>query len=78
MKPSDNAVKLSYEMRRVLKMIARAPATPKKCRCDIRTFIALAERKLIYVATYCGCWGLATKAIRIGMMILGAAFLNRG
>lgn len=44
-------IKLSDEQRRVLKRIARAPATPKECRTGVRTFLALARRKLIYVAT---------------------------
>lgn len=44
--------RLSYEMRRVLKIINKRPyATPRQCRTGTRTFIALSERGLISVGT---------------------------
>ncbi len=43
---------VSYEMRRVLKIINKNPyATPRQCRTGTRTFVALSERGLIYVGT---------------------------
>ena len=41
--------KLSDEQRRVLKALRRGPKSAKEMRTGIRTLMALAERKLIYV-----------------------------
>jgi hypothetical protein len=48
-------MRLSDEMRRVLKKIRRAPwSTPKACRCSYRTFMALESRGLIQVGSSFG------------------------
>lgn len=48
-------MKLSDEMRRVLKRIKRSPwSTPIACRCSYRTFMALESRGLIQVGTSFG------------------------
>jgi hypothetical protein len=45
-------MRISDEMRRVLKKIKRSPwSTPKSCRCSYRTFMALESRGLIQVGT---------------------------
>ncbi|MGD9728319.1 MAG: hypothetical protein AB7R40_23690 [Nitrospiraceae bacterium] len=45
-------MKISKEMRRVLRFLGRRQwATPKDCRCNYRTFVALEQRGLIRVAT---------------------------
>lgn len=46
--------KLSDEQRRVLKALKKGRKSAKEMRTGIRTMIALAERKLIYVPTTFG------------------------
>lgn len=44
--------RLTDEQRRVLMLIRRrGSGTPESCKCRVPTFVALAERKLIYVGT---------------------------
>lgn len=44
--------RLTDEQRRVLMHIRRRGAgTPEVCKCRVTTFVALANRKLIYVGT---------------------------
>lgn len=42
-------MRLSDEQRRVLKALRKAPRSAKEMRTGVRTMVALAERKLIYV-----------------------------
>lgn len=69
-------MQISYEMRRALKCIRKnGRATPEDCRCGYRTFVALAERKLIYVETTLSSIAFPRKAPAIltdaGLELLG-------
>lgn len=69
---------LTDEQRRVLMLIRRrGSGTPESCKCRVPTFVALANRKLIYVATSFASIGWPRTAARAEITDEGRAALRR-
>lgn len=70
-------VQVSYEMRRVIKIIGKNGwATPEKCKCGYRTFMALESRGLISVITTFGSIAFPRKA-EASLTDAGKALIGR-